>query len=303
MEHNTTVCIFKVFGERLERFAHIALLLKKREWANRWFFKKTYKNVPGKTILVKGEQGLGDTIQFSRYLKLLAQQGAKVILDIHKPLVSLLSSLDGVYRTTAYEDPLPEFDHHCSLLSLPFIFKTEIDAIPKVARPIKIPKAKSKFWSQKLGKKTKMRVGLVWGGSASHRKDHLRSIPLTDFAQYLPPNYEYVCLQKDIKPDDLKELQSHPEILHFESAIEDFLDTAALCQEMDLIISVDTSVAHLAGTLEKEVWILLQYVPDFRWQLQREDTPWYPTAKLLRQEEIDNWKPVLEKMQKLLLAK
>ena len=259
------------------------------------------ESLEGKTILVQGEQGLGDCIQFARYAPLLADQGANVILEVPLPAVTLLKQVAGVHRVISYEDPLPEFDCYCSLLSLPLIFKTDLNNIPRVSGPISPSEDKIQTWSKKINVRfpdqKRPKVGLVWSGGTAHKKDRLRSIPLADFIKYLPDHCDYICLQKEIRTEDLETLQLHPQIMTFEKEIEDFLDTAALCLQMDVIVSVDTSVAHLAGTLNKSTWILIPSLPDWRWLWEGNKTPWYPTAKLFRQQEQESWVHPLKAIQ------
>jgi len=240
-----------------------------------------------KTILLYAEQGLGDTIQFCRYVALVAQRGAKIILEVQRPLVRLLGQLHGVSEIVAKGDQLPSYDLQCPLLSLPLAFKTELHSIPPVAQNLCIAVEKMAFWSGKLGKKVKLRVGLVWSGSTIHINDMNRSLNLAQLLPYLPEHFEYICLQKEIRPIDTALLASRPDIKFYGDELHDFCDTAALCQLMDLVISVDTSVAHLSGTLNIPTWVLLPYCPDWRWLLDRNDSPWYPSVKLFRQGKSD----------------
>lgn len=242
------------------------------------------------------EQGLGDTIQFCRYAPLVRELGAKVILEVQRPLVKLLKNLEGVNEIIAEGDALPAFDYQCPLLSLPLAFKTELQNIPSVSQHIDSDSYEVAKWQAKLGEKAKPRVGLVWSGSTIHKNDHNRSLTLSKLLSYLNPNVEYVCLQKELRDIDKELLAQHIEIKYFGDGLEDFTDTAALCKLMDVVISVDTSVAHLAGTLGKPTWVLLPFIPDWRWLLDKDDNPWYPSAILYRQEKMGNWNSVLEKV-------
>ena len=249
-----------------------------------------------KTILLHAEQGLGDTIQFCRYIPLVAQLGAKIILEVQRPLVKLLKNLEGVSQIITRGDTLPAFDYQCPLLSLPLVFKTELNMIPPVSKNITSDNEKNSKWQTKLGEKTKPRIGLVWSGSTIHKNDHNRSLTLSELLPHLPSQMDYVCLQKELRDIDKLALEKTPHIQFYGDALEDFTDTAALCDLMDVVISVDTSVAHLTGTLGKSTWVLLPYSPDWRWLLDRDDSPWYPSAKLYRQEKIGDWNGVLEKL-------
>ena len=251
------------------------------------------ESIKDQTILLYAEQGLGDTIQFSRYVTLVAKLGVKVVLEVQPSLVKLLSDLEGISQIIAKGDKLPHFDYQCPLLSLPLAFKTELKTIPSVSQNIFSDMKKVAKWQAILGEKTKPRVGIVWSGSATHKNNHQRSLKLSQLITHLPSDYEYVSLQKEVSDVDKELLTKHFEIKHFGDDLKDFADTAALCELIDIVISIDTSVAHLAGTLGKTTWILLPYSPDWRWLLDRNDSPWYSSAKLYRQEKINDWDGVL----------
>lgn len=249
------------------------------------------ESLAGKTILLHSEQGLGDTIQFCRYVKLVADLGAQVILEIQKPLANLLANLDGVATLVTKGSALPPFQFHCPLMSLPLAFRTRVDNIPAPGGYLKADAGKIAVWQERLGNKTKPRVGLVWSGNPLQKNNHNRSIPLTVLTGLLDSKFEYVCLQKDAKEADRKILAAHPAIRCFE--LDDLSDTAALCELLDLIISVDTSVAHLAGALGRPVWIPLGFNADWRYLLERVDSPWYTSARLYREDRLKGWNPVI----------
>jgi tetratricopeptide (TPR) repeat protein len=255
-----------------------------------------------KSILLHGEQGFGDTIQFSRYAKLVSDLGAKVILEVQMPLISLLEDLDGVSLATIRGEKIPEFDFHCPLMSLPHAFKTTEDTIPTRNPYIFSKFAKVAIWEAKLGNRIKPRIGIVWSGNRGHQNDHARSISLKQLLLYLPDNCQYVSLQKGLSLADGKVLQNNPQILNFAHELYDFSDTAALAEILDCIVSVDTSVAHLTAAMGKKTWILLPNDPDWRWFLDREDSPWYPTAKLYRQPVPGDWFSVLARVRDDLLV-
>jgi tetratricopeptide (TPR) repeat protein len=259
------------------------------------------QELKGKTLLVYAEQGLGDTIQFSRYIPLLSNLGATVIFEVQPSLVKLLSQLKWVNTIIAKGDTLPAFDYHCPLLSLPARFNTQLDTIPPVSHPINIENSRIKEWLTRLGPKLKPRVGLVWSGSTIHKKDHTRSVSLSELIPYLPHHLDYISLQKEISSIE-EDLLNKNNIKHFGATLHDFTDTAALVQHMDLILAVDTSVAHLSATLNKPTWILIAYSPDWRWLLERSDSPWYPSVTLVRQTHLNEWQYSLTQV-KLALEK
>lgn len=254
------------------------------------------QSLQDKTILLYAEQGLGDTMQFCRYASLVAKLGAKVILEVQRPLLGLLKNLEGVSQVIARGDALPDFDYQCPLLSLPLAFKTELHTIPSTLRYLAGDSEKVSAWQVKLGEKIQPRIGLVWSGSVEHANDHNRSLALSQILPYLPSGCQYICLQKELRSADRAILAQHTQIQYFGDVLEDFTDTAALCELMDVVISVDTSVAHLAAALGKPTWVLLPFSPDWRWLLGREESPWYPSAKLYRQEKMGDWNGVLSRV-------
>ncbi len=260
------------------------------------------ESLRGKTILLHGEQGLGDTIQFCRYSRLVAELGARVLLEVQKPLVGLLSSLDGVSEVFGRGEPLPNFDVHCPMLSLPLAFQTHLDNVPNGSGYLRASSDKLAQWTSTLGERgSARRIGLVWSGSTGHANDRNRSIPLEQLVRFLPAHHEYFSLQKEVRQQDLAALSGKQSPRHFGERIVDFSDTAALCELMDLVISVDTSVAHLAGSIGRDTWILLPYVPDWRWMLDRIDSPWYPSVTLIRQTRMGDWEGALQSAGRLLI--
>lgn len=250
----------------------------------------------GKTILLHSEQGLGDTIQFCRYAKLVSDFGARVILEVQESLMRVLTSLEGVEQLVARGKPLPPFDYQCPLISLPLAFKTRLENIPSADAYLTPLPDKVAQWQARLGEKTHPRVGMVWSGSAAHKNDHNRSIRLADLIKSLPSGIQYVSLQKEVREADQHTLTSHSGILDLGREIKDFTDTAAVCELMDVVVSVDTSVAHLAGALGKAVWVLLPFNPDWRWLTDRNDSPWYSSVRLFRQSRIGDWSDVISRM-------
>ena len=255
------------------------------------------ETIAGKTLFVYSEQGFGDTLQFCRFIKLVEQMGVTVVLEVQEPLKKLLSGLDGVSQVTALGDPPPQFDMHCPLMSLPLALKIEADTIPSKARYLPDDEAKTERWRQRLSALRRPRIGLTWSGNPKQGHDHDRSIRLAELIPYLPREFCYVSLQKEIRISDFQCLRENPWIERFDAEWHDFSDAAALCDCVDLVISVCTSVAHLSSALGRPTWILLPFVPDWRWLLDRNDSPWYPTARLYRQERIGDWQGVLSRVQ------
>lgn len=251
------------------------------------------EDLQGKTLLIFGEQGFGDVIQFVRYLKFIHEKGINILLEVPQTLVSIISSLKIPITIVAKGDEKPKFDAYCPLMSLPYVFKTTVDSIPAQASYLHSNPVKVKNWHNRLGNSPKKRIGIVWSGSSMHKNDHNRSIELEELSELIKIPYEWHSLQKEYREKDKELLLKHPEIQQHEDDIIDFSDTAALIECMDLIISVDTSVAHLAGALGKPTWILLPYMPDYRWMLDRADCPWYPSVRLFRQDESSEWSVVI----------
>ena len=257
--------------------------------------------IDGKTLLLHSDQGLGDALQFCRYVPLAAARGAQVILEVQPALRELLSSLAGVSRIVAAGEGLPDFDLHCSLASLPLAFGTELDSIPSDF-PYLSADDTGRRWAGRLGSTGKPRIGLVWSGNPKHGNDQNRSLPLETLLPLFDLEAQFVSLQKEVRPDDQIMLRERGDILNLARELESLADTAALIAHLDLVISVDTSVAHLAGALGRPVWILLPYVPDWRWLLNRDDSPWYPTARLFRQTETREYPSVIGLLRRELEA-
>ena len=260
--------------------------------------------VEGKTILVYADEGMGDSIQLARYVPMLAARGARVILAVEAPAVPLLSELSGVAQCIAKPiTALPAFDMHCPMCSLPLAFATQLDSIPSgisyLPRP---PAARMQAWEDGLGPHDRLRVGLCWSGNPLHGNDRNRSLPLRRLTPILDTDATFVSLQRDPRPEDHAVLRERTDIVDLTADLTDFSETAALACCLDLVITVDTSVAHLSAALGRPTWILLPYVPDYRWLLDRDDSPWYPTARLFRQDETRDYENVLVRVQSELEA-
>ena len=264
--------------------------------------------VAGKTIFIHAEQGLGDTIQFCRYVPKVIERGARVIFEVQKPLVDLMRTLGGGARIIARGDALPGFDLHCPLLSLPAAFATQLATIPGETPYLRAVEAKSGVWRERLGERSRPRIGLVWAGDPrkqlpnAHRIDLQRSMAFELLAPILDvQGCEFYSLQKGEQATaQLRNSPLRDRVIDWSDDFPDFSDTAALIDNLDLVIAVDTSVAHLAGALGKPLWLLNRYNTCWRWLLGRDDSPWYPTAQLFRQDETRHWGGVIARVRDAL---
>jgi len=253
--------------------------------------------IAGKTVLLHAEQGFGDMIQFCRYIPRVADHGARVIFEVYEPLRELMGALPGVAQIVSTGEPLPDFDMHCPMMSLPLALGAEAATIPSQIPYLRASPQAVMDWDDRLGPKHRPRIGLAWSGLPAHDNDHNRSMRLSAFLPGVAGfDATYVSLQREVREHDAPVLQGRSDILHFGKALRTYADTAALIANLDLVISVDTSVVHLAGALAKPVWILLPFIPDWRWLLDREDSPWYPTARLFRQDETRGWDGVMARV-------
>jgi tetratricopeptide (TPR) repeat protein len=249
-----------------------------------------------KTILLHAEQGLGDTIQFARYAPILAAAGAKAVLEVQPELKALMSRLDGVASIIARGDVPPPFDVHCPLGSLPLALKTEPGAVPARVPYLTADGARLAKWSTEIGALPRPRIALAWSGNPSHDNDRNRSIALRRLAPLFDNKAaRLISIQRELRSEDAETLASGG-VTHIGAALEDFADTAAVLTLCDLVITVDTATAHLAGAMGRPVWVLVPFAPDWRWTLSGETTPWYPTARLFRQEKPDDWDSVIARV-------
>lgn len=258
-------------------------------------------DVSGKTVLIYREQGFGDTLQFCRYAQLLAQRGARVVLEVQEPLFALLQGLPGVAQLIKSGDTLPAFDLHCPLLSLPLAFATHEHTIPALVPYVHADAAKAAHWQTRLPVTHQRRIGLVCSGSPTHGNDANRSLSLAQLLDAVPEGWQCVCLHKVLRKEDARTLQQQPKVLFVGDALHDFSDTAALIACLDVVLTVDTSVAHLAAAMGKPTWILLPFAPDWRWMLDRTDSPWYPSVRLFRQHASADWGGALAQVRGALL--
>jgi hypothetical protein len=282
--------------------------------AKLWLGGADASALEGRTILLHAEQGLGDTLQFCRYASAVKALGARVILEVQPPLKTLLAGLEGVDQVIGVGEPVPPFDRHVPLLSLPLAFSDlpHRSAHPResghnlFAQPPYLVADQSRVdvWTARLPLAAGPRIGLVWAGSTAHGADRNRSLPAEALAPLMAAartvGAQMVSLQKEVRADDLAWLARTPELVRVEDQLMDFAETAALISICDLVISVDTSVAHLAGALGRPLWLLLPTPCDWRWMSNREDTPWYPHARLFRQAKPGDWAEVLDRTARAL---
>ncbi len=259
------------------------------------------QSIAGRTVLVHFEQGLGDTLQFVRYVDLIVQAGARVVLRVQKALLPLLHAYPGTAQVIGENDPVPDFDLHCPLLSLPAALKTGATDIPGAIPYLHADPQKSAHWREIIGGVTdRPRVGIAWAGLRTPSEHGNRSMRLAELAPLLAANAQFVSLQKDVPHADRQSLRKLDSLLDVSNRLRTFADTAALVSQLDLVISVDTSVAHLAGALGTPVWIALLFTPDWRWQMNRSDSPWYPQARLFRQAVRGDWTEVIDRLKTAL---
>jgi len=259
------------------------------------------EDIARRTILLHDEQGIGDTLQFVRYAPLVAARGARVLLQVQRPLLRLVAaSLGDGIEVFAEGDLIPPFELHSPLLSLPLAFATTLDAIPGGIPYLKVDPAAAARWRNRIGGTAGLKVGLVWAGNPQHKNDRNRSIALARLGSLLDaPGVRWFSLQVGERVADLARAPAG-KIANLADRLANFAETAAAIAGLDLVIAADTAVAHLAGALGKPVWILLPFVPDWRWLIDRDDSPWYPTARLFRQPVRGDWESVAQRVRAAL---
>lgn len=250
----------------------------------------------GKTVFVHAEQGLGDTIQFARYVPMLAARGAKVVLEVPRELASVMARLDGAAAIVVRDAPPPAYDMHCPLGSLPLAFKTEFESVPAPIPYLAADEQHLQKWSHPIGGLERPRVAIAWAGNPNHLNDRNRSIGFARLAPLLAAPARFVGIQRDLRSDEAAAVAGEPRLTYVGAALDDFADTAAVIALADLVISVDTAVAHLAGAMGRPLWVLLPFAPDWRWTLAGDMTPWYPTARLFRQPALGDWDSVIARV-------
>ena len=270
----------------------------------RRFKRPVWKTEPldGKRIFVYAEQGLGDTFQFIRLLALLKARGATTVVECQPSLVGVLHGVDGIDELVPRGGRRPVFDVHVALLSLPGLLQIDEHNIPASVPYLHAPTTANQTLVDVLSGGDGFRVGLVWAGNASHSNDRNRSCRLQEFSELMQID-GVTCygLQVGERAQDIGSLDAPASVIDLSPQLQSFSDTAYALSQLDLVISVDTSVAHLAGAMGKPVWLLLPFVPDWRWLLDRDDSPWYPSMTLFRQDETRQWAPVLERVRAQLV--
>jgi Flp pilus assembly protein TadD len=252
----------------------------------------------GRTLLLHAEQGIGDTLQFIRYLPPIRRLGASIIVECPSELQRLIRPIASGHRVVATGQPLPPFELHCPLMSLPRVFGTTLDSIPREIPYLHADADDIQTWKDRLGEDLpSLKVGLAWAGSPNHAEDRYRSIALDRLGPLgQVPGIRFVSLQRGHAATQTNKLPHGMQLIDISEEINDFADTAALIANLDLVIAVDTAVAHLAGAMGAPVWVLLPFAPDWRWMLDREDSPWYPTMRLFRQPLRGDWDSVVARI-------
>ncbi len=263
-------------------------------------------HIPTGRLLLIGDQGYGDTIQFARYIQMAAERCQELILGCSAEMGPLLANLPGVSQYCNRWTDVPGHAAHCRLSSLPYLFRTQMDTIPSKVPYLKADPARIAHWGQRLGATLPpgvKRIGLAWTGRPTHPNDRRRSVPLSQLLPLADAGpAAFVSLQKPMPARDLDSIQRFPGMTDLSEELTDFGETAALMENLDLIITVDTSMGHLAGALNKPAWILIPKAADWRWLLNRDDSPWYPSVRLFRQPKPGEWNEPLARMRSALAA-
>ncbi len=261
------------------------------------------QDIRGKTVLLRAEQGIGDVIQFIRYAPHVKALGATVLLELRKGIRELAGGFPGVDELVDPNRPLPRFDYYIHLMSLPRVFGTDLARIPAEVPYLHTEPGRIAHWQPRMGSQRAFKVGIVWGGDPAHLRDRFRSIRLAALAPLgRVEGVQFFSMQKGVQAAQLDSWRAAMPLVDFGPDLRDFADTAAVISELDLVISVDTSVAHLAGALGKPVWVMVPTPPEWRWLEHREDSPWYPTMRLFRQTHQGEWSDVVERLKDALDA-
>jgi tetratricopeptide (TPR) repeat protein len=254
------------------------------------------EDIRDKSLFIPWEQGFGDTLQFGRYAKLTKARGARVAMSVQTPLYRLFRQMAPDVAILNGDDAPAAFDYQCPLMSLPLAFGTTFATVPAGAPYLAADPQLREAWRAQIPPSDKPRIGVVWSGNAKQKNDRNRSIGLPAFAPILSADAQWISLQLDVRDGDAALIAAHPHLLPCPAGVRDFADTAAIMDLLDLVITVDTSVAHLAGAMGKPLWIMLAFNADWRWLIGRDDCPWYPSARLFRQQRIGSWDNVVARI-------
>jgi hypothetical protein len=260
------------------------------------------EDLQGKTVLIVGEQGHGDNIQFVRFVDQLRSQGARVKLQVTDGLVELLAAQNRFAWTGGYNDDPGDFDFWVPIMSIPGVLNIGLGQLPAPQNYIVADAARVREWSQRLGAKTRMRIGFCWSGRRDSWLNQHKALPFDDICKLIgrSPEHQWINLQIDADAEQEARLESLG-VSRYPGTVQSFADTAALMQHLDVVVGVDTAVSHLAAATGRPTWIMLnRYSTDWRWLLDRSDSPWYPTVRLFRQTNYGEWSPVLDQVTKFL---
>jgi Tfp pilus assembly protein PilF len=288
---------FAAGGEDFEHRVAAGVAPERAFGMPRW----TGEPLNGRTIFVHAEQGMGTAIQLARYVPIIAERGGRVILETYTPLERLFQSLAGAAAVVPVGAPTPEADVNAPLFSMPHIFKTRRDNVPAPIPYLSVADALRRQWQAVIADAKGLRVGLAWAGNPAHTNDRNRSMTLSLLAPlFALPDVSFFSLQVGQRSDEVSAFAPH--VVDLSGRLSDFADTAAVIEALDLVIAVDTAVVHLAGALGRPAWVLLPFAPDWRWMIDREDTPWYPTLRLFRQPRRGDWQTVIARVRGQLAA-
>jgi tetratricopeptide (TPR) repeat protein len=268
--------------------------LGKEQWAG--------DDLAGRRILLYAEQGIGDTIQFVRYVPLVAGRGGRIILECQRPLVRLLKPLSGIEQIILPDQPPPPLDTHCPLMTLPMVFNTTLATIPNQVPYLHADPALVKHWHRRISQlDRKFKIGLNWAGNPDQKGDRHRSTTLSTLAPLATiPEVAFISLHKGAAAGQAQKPPRGLHLVDWTADLDDFADTAGLIANLDLVLTTDTSVPHLAGAMAKPVWVMLPFAADWRWMLGRDDSPWYPTMRLFRQRTPGDWGDVARRVAQAL---
>jgi UDP:flavonoid glycosyltransferase YjiC (YdhE family) len=282
---------FREFESRWRLFPHEAV--RRSRLAPVWLGEE---DITGKTVLLHHEQGYGDALQFCRYAPLVARRGTRVILAVPRALRAVMGTLGGGVEVVVDGDPTPAHDYCCALMSLPLVFGTTPENVPAQIPYLRAEPRRVQEWGQRLGPRPRVRIGIVWSGRRYPPINHPRDIPLATLRPLFELDAEFIALQQGLTAAEREHLARCPNVSLRGEELQDFADTAALIEQLDLLITVDTAVAHLAGAMAKPVWLMNRFASCWRWLLERTDSPWYPTMRLFRQRALGYWQGVVEEV-------